>query len=152
MIDNSPAVVTPDADMQLTANRIAFGKFYNSGQTCIAVDYVLCPKSKLNELVNAFKNTLSKWYDSDPQESKDFARIVSDRHVDRISTMLNNRTSGEVAIGGEIDKSQRYIAPTVVVNVRHDDEVLMGDEIFGPVLPIITYNELDEAIGLINKR
>jgi acyl-CoA reductase-like NAD-dependent aldehyde dehydrogenase len=152
MISYSPAVITPDADIQLTANRIAFGKFYNSGQICIAVDYVLCPKSKLDEFVRAFKTTLNNWYGSDPQQSKDFARIVSDRHVDRIAAMLNNRTSGEIAIGGEIDKSERYIAPTVVVNVKHDDEVLMGDEIFGPILPIITYNELEEAIGLINKR
>jgi aldehyde dehydrogenase (NAD+) len=148
----SPAVIMPDTDMQLTANRIAFGKFYNSGQICIAVDYVLCPKSKVDEFVRAFKTTLNNWYGPDPQQSQDLGRIVSDRHLDRIAAMLNNRASGEIVIGGDIDRSTRYIAPTVVVNVKNDDPVLMGDEIFGPILPIVTYNELDEAIGMINKR
>lgn len=66
--------------------------------------------------------------------------------------MLNNRKSGEIAVGGEIDRADRYIAPTLVVNVKHDDPSLMSDEIFGPVLPVITYNNIEEAIGLINKR
>lgn len=148
----SPAVITPDADIQLTANRIAFGKFYNSGQICIAVDHVLCPKSKLNEFVKALKHTLQQFYGDNPQNSKDYARIVNDRHVERISGLLNNRTSGEIAIGGEIDNSDRYIAPTVVVNVKPDDVTLMGNEIFGPVLPVVTYNDIEEAIGIINQR
>ncbi|KAF1805730.1 Aldehyde/histidinol dehydrogenase [Mucor lusitanicus] len=148
----SPAVIAPDADIQLTANRIAFGKFYNSGQICIAVDHVLCPKSKVNELVKALKHTLHQFYGNNPQESSDYARIVNERHVERISSLLNNRTSGEIAIGGEIDKQDRYIAPTVVVNVKPNDETLMGNEIFGPVLPIVTYNDIEEAIGIINQR
>lgn len=148
----SPAVIAPDADMQLTANRIAFGKFFNAGQICIAVDYVLVPKQRLNEFVTAFKKTMSDWYGNNPQDSDSYARIVNKRHVDRIAAMLNNRSSGEIVIGGEVDKVDRYIAPTVVVNVKHDDPSLMGDEIFGPVLPVITYNNIDEAIGLINKK
>lgn len=149
---DSPAVIAPDADIQLTANRIAFGKFYNSGQICIAVDHVLCPKSKVNELVKALKHTLHQFYGNNPQDSNDYARIVNERHVERISALLNNRTSGEIAIGGEIDKKERYIAPTVVVNVKANDEALMGNEIFGPVLPIVTYNDIEEAIGIINQR
>lgn len=98
------------------------------------------------------KKTLDAWYGPNPQESESYARIVADRHVDRIASMLNNRTSGEIAIGGQIDKTDRYIAPTLVINVKHDDPSLMGNEIFGPVLPVITYNDIDEAIGLINKR
>lgn len=148
----SPAVIAPDADMQLTANRIAFGKFFNAGQICIAVDYVLVPKQRLNEFVSAFKKTMSDWYGNNPQDSDSYARIVNKRHVDRIAAMLNNRSSGEIVIGGEVDKVDRYIAPTVVINVKHDDPSLMGDEIFGPVLPVITYNNIDEAIGLINKK
>ncbi|GAN08711.1 aldehyde dehydrogenase, dimeric NADP-preferring-like [Mucor ambiguus] len=148
----SPAVIAADADIQLTANRIAFGKFYNSGQICIAVDHVLCPKSKVNEFVTALKHTLHQFYGNNPQDSSDYARIVNERHVERISSLLNNRTSGEIAIGGEIDKKDRYIAPTVVVNVKPNDETLMGNEIFGPVLPIVTYNDIEEAIGIINQR
>ncbi|KAI9482799.1 MAG: Aldehyde/histidinol dehydrogenase [Benjaminiella poitrasii] len=149
----SPAVIAPDAtNIPLIANRIAFGKLYNSGQICIAVDYVLCPKSKLNEFVTSFRQTIKKWYGSNPQKSKDLARIVSDRHVERISTMLNQRKSGDIVVGGEVDRNERYIAPTLVINVKNDDPSLMGDEIFGPVLPVITYQDIDEAIGLINKR
>ncbi|KAI8641803.1 Aldehyde/histidinol dehydrogenase [Parasitella parasitica] len=147
----SPAVIAPDADIQLTANRIAFGKFFNAGQICIAVDYVLCPRSKVSEFVKALKQTLQQFYGDRPQESKDYARIVNDRHVERISALLNNRTSGEVAIGGEIVKKERYIAPTVVVNVQPDDATLMNSEIFGPVLPIVAYNDIEEAIGIINR-
>ncbi len=138
--------------MELSANRIAFSKFYNCGQICIAVDYVLVPKERLNEFVTAIKKTVKGWYGEDPKKSKDFARIVNDRHVERLSNMLNNRTSGDIVMGGDIDKSERYISPTVVVNVKHDDPVLMGDEIFGPILPVITYSTMEEAIGLINKR
>lgn len=106
----------------------------------------------MNELVKALKHTLHQFYGNNPQDSKDYARIVNERHVERISSLLNNRTSGEIAIGGEIDKMERYIAPTVVVNVKPNDEALMGNEIFGPVLPIVTYNDIEEAIGIINQR
>ena len=106
----------------------------------------------MNEFVKALKHTLQQFYGDNPQNSKDYARIVNDRHVERISGLLNNRTSGEIAIGGEIDNSDRYIAPTVVVNVKPDDATLMGNEIFGPVLPIVTYNDIEEAIGIINQR
>ncbi|KAG0174009.1 Aldehyde dehydrogenase [Apophysomyces sp. BC1034] len=147
----SPAIITPDADMQLTANRIAFGKLYNCGQICIAVDYVLCPKPHVDEFVNAFRKTVKEWYGNNPKESSNYARIVSVRHVDRIAAMLNNRRTGEIALGGEIDRNERYIAPTVVTEVAFNDEVLMGDEIFGPILPVITYNNLDEAIGIVNQ-
>lgn len=148
----SPALIAEDADMQLSANRIAFGKFYNAGQICIAADYVLVPKQRVNEFVTAFKKTMNDWYGKNPQDSDSYARIVNKRHVERISAMLNNRSSGEIVIGGEVDKVDRYIAPTVVINVKHDDPSLMGDEIFGPVLPVVTYNTIEEAIGLINKK
>lgn len=106
----------------------------------------------MNELVKALKHTILQFYGDNPQKSKDYARIVNDRHVERISGLLNNRTSGEIAIGGEIDNSDHYIAPTVVVNVKPNDAALMGNEIFGPILPIVTYNNIEEAIGIINQR
>lgn len=99
------------------------------------------------------KKTIGEWYGENPKESKDYARIVNSRHLERLSNMLNHRQSGDIAIGGQIDKEERYIAPTLVTNVKHDDPSLMGDEIFGPILPVITYNNsIDEAIGIINKR
>ncbi|KAI8354674.1 Aldehyde/histidinol dehydrogenase, partial [Blakeslea trispora] len=147
----SPAIILPDADIQLTANRISWGKFYNSGQICIAADYVLCPKSKTNALVAAFRKTLDEWYGPDPQQSKDYARIISERHVQRISDMLNKRQSGDIAIGGTIDMDDRYIAPTIVTDVNFNDPSLMSDEIFGPVLPIVPYQDLDEAIAMMSR-
>ncbi|KAI8979077.1 Aldehyde/histidinol dehydrogenase [Mycotypha africana] len=149
----SPAVILPDANMQLTANRIAFGKLYNAGQICIAVDYVLCPASRLSEFVSAFKKTLHDWYKNDPQKTDSYARIVNERHFDRLANLLQHRQSGDIAVGGHMDRADRYIAPTLITHVRPDDPVLMGDEIFGPILPVITYNEdVEEAMGVIRKR
>ncbi|CAO3592759.1 unnamed protein product [Absidia cylindrospora] len=147
----SPAVITPEADMQVVANRIAFGKFYNCGQICIAVDYVLCPASQLDAFVSAFTKTVKEWFGEEPKNSKDYARLVSVRHVDRIAGMIENRKTGGIQFGGQVDRDERYIAPTLITDVKFDDDVLMGDEIFGPVLPVITYNDLDEAITMIKK-
>ncbi|ORX52739.1 aldehyde dehydrogenase [Hesseltinella vesiculosa] len=147
----SPAVITPDADMKITANRIAFGKFYNCGQICIAVDYVLCPASRVDDFVKAFSATIKEWFGENPKHSKDYARMVSVRHVDRIAGLIENRQSGGIVFGGDVDRDERYIAPTLITDVKFNDQVLMGDEIFGPVLPVIAYNELDEAITLIKK-
>ncbi|KAI8886941.1 aldehyde dehydrogenase [Backusella circina FSU 941] len=148
----SPAIIASDADIQVVANRIAFGKFYNAGQICIAVDYVLVPKKHLNEFVSAIRKTINEWYGSDPQKSASYGRIVSDRHASRIASLLNNRESGEIAIGGDVNIAERYISPTVITNVNINDKTLMGDEIFGPILPIVTYESLDDAIGMVNKR
>ncbi|KAI8081614.1 Aldehyde/histidinol dehydrogenase [Halteromyces radiatus] len=147
----SPAVITEDADIQLVANRIAFGKFYNCGQICIAVDYVLCPAARLDEFTNAFRKTIKEWFGENPKNSKDYARLVSVRHVDRIAGIIENRKSGGIVFGGDVDRDSRYIAPTLITDVKFNDDVLMGEEIFGPVLPVITYNNLDEAITLIKK-
>lgn len=136
----------------MTANRIAFGKLYNAGQTCIAVDYVLCHKDKVQEFANAYKKAVEEWYTKNPQQSKDLARIVNDRHTQRLAGILANRKSGDVILGGQVDESDRYIAPTLVINVKHDDPALMGEEIFGPILPVITFSDVDQAIGIINKR
>lgn len=106
----------------------------------------------MQEFITAFKKTLDGWYGPDPQKSDSYARIVNERHVERLTGLLNNRTSGDVVIGGQIDKTDRYFSPTVVANVKHDDPSLMGDEIFGPILPVLTYNDIDEAIALVNKR
>ncbi|CAO0798894.1 unnamed protein product [Mucor circinelloides] len=148
----SPAIVTEDADMQIVANRVAFGKFFNAGQSCVAVDYVFVPKSRQQEFLAAIGKTLNSWYGRNPQESKDYGRIVNHRHFDRIVALLNNRSSGNIAIGGQTDRETRYIAPTVISDVRFDDEHLMESEIFGPLLPVIPYSDVEETMGLISKK
>lgn len=106
----------------------------------------------MDAFVAAMRKTVNQWFGPNPKESKDYARMVSVRHVDRVMNMLNNRKSGAIVMGGECDREQRYIAPTLVRDVKFDDEVLMGDEIFGPVLPIIAYRSLDEAIHLVQRK
>lgn len=104
------------------------------------------------EFTQAIQKTLSKWYGSDPQRSKDYGRIVNIRHFDRLSTMIKNRQSGDIMMGGESDRDSLYIAPTVITNVNFYDSVLMADEIFGPILPVITYTDIEEALGLISRQ
>lgn len=147
-----PAIVTDDADMQIVANRVAFGKFFNAGQSCVAVDYVFVPKARLNEFIQAIKKTLHNWYGAHPQESKDYGRVVNERHFDRLLSMLHQRQSGHIVIGGQTDRATRYFAPTVVTEVDFYDAKLMGDEIFGPILPVITYNDIEETMGLISNK
>ena len=110
------------------------------------------PKSRLAEFTQAIKKTLSKWYGSNPQQSKDYGRIVNERHFDRIMSMLNDRQTGDIIVGGQSDRATRYIAPTIVTGVDFFDAKLMSDEIFGPVLPVIAYNDIEEATGLISKK
>lgn len=116
------------------------------------MDYVFVPKSRLTEFTQAIQKTLHKWYGANPQQSKDYGRIVNERHFDRLIAMLHNRETGQILIGGESDRSTRYIAPTVVTDVDFFDSKLMGDEIFGPILPVITYNDIEETMGLISKQ
>ncbi|KAG2203099.1 hypothetical protein INT47_004906 [Mucor saturninus] len=147
----SPAIVTQDSDMQIVANRVAYGKFFNAGQSCVAVDYVLIPQSRLTEFTQAIQKTLSRWYGSDPQRSKDYGRIVNTRHFDRLLSMMHDRQSGDIVLGGDSDRDSLYIAPTVIANVKFFDPVLMADEVFGPILPVITYTDMEEALGLISR-
>lgn len=120
-------------------------------QSCVAVDYVFIPKSCQQEFLVAIGKTLNSWYGRNPQESKDYGRIVNHRHFDRLVAILNNRSSGNIAIGGQNDRETRYISPTVISDVRFDDH-LMDNEIFGPLLPLITYSDIEETMGLISKK
>ncbi|MEZ4686271.1 MAG: aldehyde dehydrogenase [Bacteroidia bacterium] len=142
----SPCFVDETADLRVAAHRIAWGKFLNAGQTCVAADYLLVHKSVKNELIKQLETVLEKFYSENPQESPDFARIISDRHFDRLVGFLEN---ADVVIGGEYDRKDRYIAPTVLDKVGWDDPV-MQEEIFGPILPIVSYTDLDEAIRRVN--
>lgn len=141
----SPCIVMPDADLETTARRIAWGKFTNAGQTCIAPDYVLVDEQTEKKLVPLLKKAVTGMYGDDPQQSDSYGRIVSDRHFERLSGLID---SGEVAIGGETDAATRFIAPTVLTGVSPDSPV-MQEEIFGPVLPIVRAESLEDAIRFV---
>jgi aldehyde dehydrogenase (NAD+) len=142
----SPAIVTRHADIAVAARRIAWAKFLNAGQTCIAPDYVLVDPAVHDELVRAIGSAVTDFYGSDPSTSPDLARIVNDSHFHRIEKLLD---SGTAAIGGVVDADRRYIAPTVLTGVTRGDPV-MGEEIFGPVLPVLTCDSIDAAIDFVN--
>jgi aldehyde dehydrogenase (NAD+) len=146
----SPALVLADADLEVAARRIAWGRFLNAGQTCVAPDYVLVERGVEEELVEHLRSAVDRFYGTDPRRSRDFARIVNDRHFERLDGLLR-ATSGKVVIGGETDPATRYVAPTVVSGVQPDDP-LMEDEIFGPILPIVGVERLADAVAFVNSR
>ncbi|MBA9076593.1 aldehyde dehydrogenase [Rufibacter quisquiliarum] len=142
----SPCLVDETADLKVTARRIAWGKFINAGQTCVAPDYLLVHKSIEQPLLEELKTALTHFYGTSPKQSPDYARIVNDRHFQRLSQLL---LGGTVFAGGETDADERYIAPTLLTNVSWQDAV-MQEEIFGPLLPVLTYNTLSEAVQQVN--
>ncbi|XP_069613342.1 aldehyde dehydrogenase family 3 member A2 isoform X2 [Ranitomeya imitator] len=144
----SPCYIDKDCDIDIASRRITWGKFVNCGQTCIAPDYILCDKSIQSKLIEKIKETLKEFYGDNPKESVDYERIINKRHFKRIVGLLEGE---KIAIGGEQDESTCYIAPTVLVDVKPEAKV-MQEEIFGPLLPIITVNNVDEAIQFINER
>ncbi|MHC5725124.1 MAG: aldehyde dehydrogenase [Nostoc sp.] len=144
----SPCIIDSDINLEHTIRRITWGKFINAGQTCIAPDYLLIDKKIKKDLIDGLKKCLKEFYGDNPVNSPDYARIISQKHFDRLVNFLKD---GEVIIGGETQPSERYIAPTVIDNVSLEDSV-MQEEIFGPILPIIEYSDIAEAIALINSR
>jgi acyl-CoA reductase-like NAD-dependent aldehyde dehydrogenase len=143
----NPVIVDSDSDMALAARRIAWAKFMNAGQTCIAPDYVLVPERRKNELVSGIAASVGRFFGEDPRRSKDYGRIVSPRHFDRLSSYLEH---GRVTLGGDRDRDELYIAPTLIEDAAPGSPPL-EDEIFGPILPIVTYRDLDEAIEIANR-
>lgn len=144
----SPTIVHKDANIEIAAKRIAWGKFMNTGQTCIAPDYIYVHEEVKDALLGELEKTLQEFYGEDPLLSEDYGKIVNERHYDRLVKLLDQE---KIAIGGEIDKDTLYIAPTVLENVTWDDAV-MADEIFGPILPILTYTDLNETLKLISDK
>ncbi|MGB7441978.1 MAG: aldehyde dehydrogenase [Coleofasciculaceae cyanobacterium] len=143
----SPCIVDTDVQIEYTARRIVWGKFINAGQTCIAPDYLLVNKTIKQDLLEAIKACLHEFYGEEPAKSPDYARIVSPKHYQRLTELLGD---GETIIGGQTNAEELYIAPTVIDQVSLNDQV-MQEEIFGPILPVITYNNLSEAIAIINQ-
>ncbi|MEH2151212.1 aldehyde dehydrogenase [Nostoc sp.] len=144
----SPCIVDTDINVEHTVRRITWGKFINAGQTCIAPDYLLVNKKIKKDLIDGLEKSLKEFYGENPVNSPDYARIISEKHFDRLVNFLKD---GKVIIGGENRPSERYIAPTLIDNVSLDDSV-MQEEIFGPILPVIEYTDIAEAIALINSR
>ncbi|MFP3464809.1 aldehyde dehydrogenase family protein [Leifsonia sp. SIMBA_070] len=141
----SPVYVDGSVDLATTARRIAWGKFMNAGQTCVAPDYILADRSVVVDLAAALRDAVRDLYGDDPAQSPDYGRIVDDRQFTRLTGML---ASGTAAVGGEHDAATRYLAPTVLVDVAPDSPA-MAEEIFGPILPIIGVDGLDAAIRFI---
>lgn len=143
----SPAIVAADADLDVAAKRIAFGKFMNAGQTCVAPDYVLVDRAVEEPLLERLAAAVRSFYGDDPRRSPDYGRIVNDAHFARLEGLLDD---GRVVVGGERDAAQRYLAPTVLRDVDPDGS-LMRDEIFGPILPVVAVDGVDDAIDVVNR-
>ncbi|GAB5578183.1 aldehyde dehydrogenase family 3 member B1 isoform X4 [Prionailurus iriomotensis] len=171
----NPCYVDDNCDPQTVANRLAWFRYFNTGQTCAAPDYVLCSPDTQERLLPALQSAITRFYGEDPRSSPNLGRIISDKHFQRLRGLLG---CGRVAIGGQSDESERYIAwtpalgrplgdagappqprpgwrtphaPTVLVDVE-ETEPVMQEEIFGPILPIVNVRSLDEAIDFINRR
>ena len=144
----NPCLVAEDANIALAARRIAWGRFLNGGQTCLAPDHVLVAPAVRDAFLAALQQAIVDFYGDDPRTSPDFGRIVNDAQFQRLAALLRERP---VLWGGAMDPTERYIAPTVVAVDRWDDP-LMEEEIFGPVLPILPLTSLEEAVDAINNR
>lgn len=142
----SPCIVDKDIHLEHTSRRILWGKYTNAGQTCVAPDYLLVHKSIKAKLIATMKKHLQEMYGDDVQKSPDYGRIISARHYDRIVTLMQD---GLVTHGGQQDKNDLFIAPTFVENVDRNMRI-MQEEIFGPVLPILEYEHIDEVVNYIN--
>jgi aldehyde dehydrogenase (NAD+) len=146
----SPTIVAADSDLEVAARRIAWGKFLNAGQTCIAPDYVLVEASVRDELVGHMASTLKEFYGDDPERTADFGRVINASHWSRLKGLLDS-SGGTVAVGGSVDEPNRYIAPTVIVDPDPDAAILQ-EEIFGPLLPVVTVESVDAAVRYVNDR
>ncbi|CAG8448240.1 9700_t:CDS:2 [Funneliformis caledonium] len=146
----SPAILDDNINITVTAKRLIWSKSFNAGQTCVAPDYVLCTKKIQEALLLEFPKVIENQFGKDVQKSSDYARIINQRHFDRLTNLLD-QTKGNVVIGGKTDRDNLFIDPTIVTNVPKDDK-LMEDEIFGPILPIVVVESIDEAIEYINEK
>lgn len=147
----SPAIVTSSADVASAARRVAWGKFLNAGQTCVAPDYVAVQRDVAEAFCRALSQSITDFYGADPRNSPDFGRIINDRHLHRLAALLAQRGQARIVAGGQIVEAERYVAPTVLDGVGWDDPI-MADEIFGPILPVLTFDDLDDLVATLNRR
>lgn len=142
----SPCIVEESANIKLAARRIVFGKYLNCGQTCVAPDYIYCDRKIKDQLLAEIKRQIKRQFRSEPLTNKNYGKIINEKHFDRITKLID---SSKVVFGGKCDHTTLKIEPTVMDHVTFDDAV-MQEEIFGPILPILTYDSLDQAIHKIN--
>ena len=147
----SPVFVDPSANLDVTARRLAWGKWLNAGQTCVAPDYVLVTEGQRDDLIDKMQVAFADFSKGAAAgESDDFSSIVSEHHAGRLAGLLDGH-GGTIAFGGTVDVESRHVEPTVIVDPDLDSPV-MSEEIFGPILPVITVDSMDEAIALVNRR
>lgn len=141
----SPCIVDSTAKIRLAAKRIVFGKYLNCGQTCVAPDYILCDKRIRDELITAILAEIEKQFRKEPLKNPNYGKIINEKHFERILGLINGE---KLVYGGQSEPESLRIAPTVLNNITWDDAV-MGEEIFGPLLPILTFDTLDEALDTV---
>ena len=144
----SPCIIDSSAKIRLAAKRVVFGKYLNCGQTCVAPDYILCHKDIKDEFVKEVKIQIEKQYGKNPLENSDYGKIINQKHFERVSSLINTE---KVVHGGKTNPQTQQIEPTVLDNVTWDDAV-MQEEIFGPIMPILTYENLDQVIADLQKK
>jgi aldehyde dehydrogenase (NAD+) len=143
----NPCVIAADARLDFAARRIAWGKFMNAGQTCICSDYLLVDRRVKDRFLEIITNEIDSFYGKNPEKSNNFARIISSDNIRRISLLLK---AGQIVTGGRIDEESRYVAPTVIKEIKPDDPI-MQEEVFGPVLPVIDFDDFEEVYRIIEK-
>ena len=144
----SPCIIDASANLKLAAKRVVFGKYLNCGQTCVAPDYVLCHRSVKDAFLQEVKKQIAAQYGTDALHNEAYGKIISEKHFQRVTGLIDPE---KVAVGGRFDGASRKIEPTVLDNVSWEDRV-MGEEIFGPIMPILTFDSLEEVIEAVNSR
>ncbi len=142
----SPCIVDEDADVELAAKRIVWGKFLNAGQTCVAPDYLYLHKNIKDDFIKNAIKFIKEFFGENPLKSEDYPRIVNIKHFNRLKNLLKD---GDVLCGGDFNEEKLYIAPTIIDNITWEDSI-MQEEIFGPILPILMFEKLDEVIKIVN--
>lgn len=144
----SPCIVDASANIKLAAKRIVFGKYLNCGQTCVAPDYILCERSVKNDFIAEVVKQIKMQYGEKPLANKDYGKIINEKHFTRLCGLIDEN---KVVIGGEVNADTCQIAPTVMDNVTYDDAV-MGEEIFGPIMPIMIFDSFDDVVDELKDR
>jgi len=147
----SPVIIEKTANIKEAARRIAWGKFMNAGQTCVAPDYVLVDESRKQQFLTEMKNAFSHLYGKEIKKNPDFGRVVNERHMERLQKILE-QDAKYVFCGGEADALQRYIEPAILDLGKDQNAASMQEELFGPILPVLSYHKLEDAVRFVNKR
>ena len=143
----SPVIVDKDVNIDVAAKRLAWAKFFNAGQTCVCPDYLLIHENVKDEFLNKMKFYIHKFFGENPMESENFGRVVNEKRFDILKGFLSE---GNIIIGGEYDRADKYISPTIIDNINLDSKI-MKEEIFGPILPVMTFNDIHEVINVIRQ-